>query len=37
MRTRSIASSAQSNFTGDELLEELEMAATVASGLFGRW
>lgn len=28
---------AQSNLTGDEFLEELEMAATIASGLFGRW
>jgi hypothetical protein len=28
---------AQSNLTGDEFPEELKVAATVASGLFGRW
>ena len=28
---------AQGDFTGDEFLEELEMAAAVASGLFGGW
>src|ERR1700747_178542 len=27
----------QGDFTGDEFPEELEVTATVASGLFGRW
>ena len=28
---------AQSDFTGDQFLQVLEVAATVASGLFGGW